>query len=190
MQTLKNWLDDFWKVLFKPTQETFQEIESHAKGRFGNSVAVSAISSFLLMLAAYVHYPYLDVSIVYNLVSTLLLYPLLIIVLAFICNFFFRKLFRRRKNHHETFLYFYTLLFEWYVVVHLVFVFTLPPNWSEWVVLGGLLILGVVGTHHITKLKIWQSSVLLISSMLIGGFLYILVVAMLFSMIGVVPRML
>lgn len=166
--TLKDWLGSFWHVMIYPSQGTFAHESQKAGGK-----TTSAIG-WLIFLAVFLHlYNYVvfkSVSPLSVVLLTLLLIPLDFFLLAFWLDTISRKVFHHKTSSYEQFLYIGVVIG---VVSQILFSILnlIPPLRGYYLAEASYLypiIILIVAVHSLTKLRIWESIITVILSVLLS----------------------
>ena len=162
---MKAWFVDSLKVVFKPTQSTFDEVSRNAKGRFIESLVWIIITSSLINLLTH----QISTVLIVILLWGLIIFPVGISLLVFWIHTVYQKVFRRKKNKHDELMYSVAMIFvttSW-LSTGLFFIPEVGPIISQYMWIYQL-ILGFLAIRAITKLNIWQSFVTLVISVLLA----------------------
>jgi hypothetical protein len=166
IENMKVWFLDSLKVVFKPTQVTFDEVCQNAKGRFVESLVWIIITSSVINLLNH----QISTGLIEIVLWGLIIFPVGISLLVFWIHTVYQKVFRRKKNKHDELMYCVAMIFvatTWisFAISHIPEVSPFISRYM-WII---QLVLGLLAVRSITKLNVWQSLITLLISLLLAA---------------------
>ncbi len=186
MDILKDWLTTFWKIIIKPTPETFLEEAKKAQGKLSTAIVWLVLS--IIFICAYVYFTFDYLFPPASIIGTILIFPIVFLVLVFFTHLFYQRLFRRKKDRYSELLYLFVGIFVPFVVINLLV--GLIPDIGlilADIVLVYIFVLAIVAVKAVTKLKLWQSIVTVVLGLLFASIGFLCLPAFLLSMMNAVP---
>lgn len=179
MTTLTDWLGTFLNILIKPSANTFREEAKKAKGK-----TISAYSWLvLLFLVSAVINDYIthggitDYLRWYAVIIASLVLPLGFLFFIFVLHTLYKKLFNRKKELHSEFLYIITAILFIAVLINSLTIFLPAPfmTYAGHLINAYIVFMMIFAIKALTNMKVWQSIVTIVLSILIGGLGFICV---------------
>ncbi len=186
MDTLKDWLVTFWKIIIMPMPETFIKEAKKAKGKFSSAVVWLVFLAVLIHLSIFLLFDY--VYPLWVTISTILFVPITFFVFVFFIHMFYQRLFHRKKDYHAEFLYLAVGIFVPFVAIgSIVPMVPQVGTTLAWISLLYPIILMIIAVSTITKLKAWQSTVTVFLGLFFATLGFLCLPAFFFSMMNAVP---
>ncbi len=173
MDEIKDWLTTFGMIIVKPVPATFIGEAEKAKGKFASAVAWIAFVAVFVEANILIFLGHFSLS---RLVKALLFVPIVVIFSVFCLHMFYQKFFGRKKYYHEELLYLIVGIFVPFVVASILA--TYIPVVGEvlsWIVLAYPVILTVIAVKAITRLKIWQSVIVVFCGLVVAIIGYVVI---------------
>lgn len=180
-ETLFDWFGTFWKILISPTPSTFREEAQKAPGKFGS--ASVWLFLFSIYLAILINWALEGTLTLPNIVTIIVLIPLVVMLFAAVLNLLCRRMFNR-KDHFDELLYIgVAVLVPIFVIFAPLAAFIAPQIFS---LLGFILMLYqvaqlTIAVKTIVNIEYWQAFVTVFLSIMVGivlGFIaFVLIVA-------------
>ena len=186
MDIVKDWLTTFWKIIIKPTPETFIEESKKAQGKLSTAIVWIVLSIILVYAFIFFAYDYLFHPA--TIIFATLLFPIVFLVFVFFTHLFYQRLFRRKKDYYSEFLYLFIGIFVPLSAIH--FLVGLIPNIGPTlsnIIWAYLFVLIVIAVKAVSKLKVWQSIVTVFLGFLFASLGFLCIPAFLLSMMNAVP---
>lgn len=172
METIKDWLGTFWKILIAPTAKTFVEEAEKAQNKFASAILWSvfiAICSYLIPAMA---------GQVFNgmiLIFALLIFPLVIVLVPSVAHFMLQRVFRRKQYLYDKILYIFTaILVLFQLIVNISFF--MPTNIStvfNYIIVAYQIVLLIVAVKAVAKVNYWQAVSTILASFTAGALIFI-----------------
>lgn len=182
MEVVKDWLVTFSRIIIKPLPQTFVVESKKAKGKFASAVAWIALTAVVVQLIIYNLGGFFSLS---GLIQAFVFTPIVFLFFVYCMHAFYQKFFGRKKYYDEEMLYLSVGIFVPFVLVG--FLIAYIP------VVGGVLssivlvypvILTVIAVTAITKLKIWQSVIVVFSSLVLAAIGYFIIPILIYSLMS------
>lgn len=184
METLKDWLGTFWRILLAPTARTFVEEAEKAQDKFTSailwSVVIAVYSYIVPALAGYVF----DFLV---LVIMLLIFPLVVVLVPSAAHFMLQRVFRRKQYLYDKILYIFTAILVLFQFIIGPVAFLFPPNAAftvNYLLIVYQIVLLVIALKVIANIKYWQAVSTALASLVVGALVFICALPFIFSMIG------
>ncbi len=178
METIKDWLDTFSMIIIKPLPQTFVLEAQKAKGKFTSAVVWIALTAVAAQFLG-------GLFSLSKLIKAFLFTPIVFLFFVFCIHTFYQRFFGRKKFYDEELLYLAVGIFVPFVIVG--FLATYIPVFGEvlsWAVLAYPIILTVIAVTAITKLKIWQSAIVVFSGLIVATIGYFIIPALILSLMS------
>jgi hypothetical protein len=158
MDVIKDWLITFGMIMIKPSPQTFVIESKKAKGKFLTALAWVAFAAIAIDIQTLIINNYFSIS---KILKSLLFMPIVVLFSVFCIHLLYQRLFGRKKDLYSELLYLIVGVFVPFVLIS-IFVNHIPVvgEMLYWVVLAYPLILTIIAVKTITKLKVWQSIVI------------------------------
>lgn len=186
MDILKDWLTTFWKVIIKPTPETFIEESKKAQGKLSTAIAWLVFSILFDFLFSYFAHQFLFPPAI--IIGMVMFFPIAFLVFVFFIHLFYQRLFRRKKDLYSEFLYLSVGVMTPISLINLLV--PLIPNVGlalaaiVWVY---LFVLIVIAVKAVSKLNVWQSTLTVFLGLLFASLGFLCIPAFILSMMNAVP---
>ena len=179
MDEIKDWFMTFGRIIENPFPTTFLVEAKKAKGKFAGAiawiafVAVFAEANVLILIERF------SVS---RILKALLFAPIVFIFSVFCIHMFYQKFFGRKKYYYEELLYLIVGIFVPFMLASI-----LASNIPiigvvvSLMILAYAVILTVIAVKAITKLKIWQSVIVVFSGLVVAAIGYFVIPILIFS---------
>jgi hypothetical protein len=179
---VKDWLSTFGMIIARPLPETFLVEAKKAKGKFAGAVAwiafvaVFAEANVLILLERF------SFS---RILKALLFTPIVFILSVFCIHMFYQKFFGRKKYYDEELLYLIVGIFVPFMLASIL-VSNIPivGGVVSWIIFAYAVILTVIAVKAITKLKIWQSVIVVFSGLVVAAIGYFVIPLLIFSLMS------
>ncbi len=182
METIKDWLDTFSMIITKPSPQTFVIESRKAKGKFASAVAWIALTAVVVQLTIY---NLGDFFSLFKLIKAFLFTPIVFIFFIFCIHTFYQRFFGRKKYYDEELLYLAVGIFVPFVIVgFLTMYIPVVGRALSWIALAYPVILTVIAVAAITKLKIWQSAIVVFSGLIAATIGYFIIPALILSLMS------
>jgi hypothetical protein len=189
MSVLLDWITSFGKILGKPTPQTFRQEAEKAKGKTNSAFVLLFL--FLPLSCVILHhffrFPCSPDDLPAEFIMSIF-FPLLFYFYVLFTNFLYKRLFKRKKDYVDELLYLYVIIF------YLCYIFNVATSYIpvigfylSWGTYLYFIILNILALRSLTKLKLWQSTITVIISLLIGLIGVILIPMFIFSLMRTVP---
>ena len=179
MRFYQRWFSSIWRVLIKPTPETFTDISNDVEDVFGESILLISMITTVLFVVV-ISKGYFKKTLYLNLIGSILLLILFILLFTYFISFLKERIFQNHIGCNEKLFFSIVVIILISIIIDLLLI-TLLPN----VVFLGYastlysIILFIICIKSITKLKYWQSiitfflsTILAIVSVVIVGFFF------------------
>jgi hypothetical protein len=186
MEVLNDWLITFGMIAIKPLPETFVIESKKAKGKFSTAIAWVAIVAVLIDIQTMLIKNYFSVS---KILKSVLFMPIVVLFAVFSIHWLYQRLFGRKKDLYSELLYLIVGIFVPFVVIS--FLVNQIPIIGEalfWITLAYPLILTVIAVKTMTKLKIWQSVLIIFLGSVVAVIGYFVIPILLTSLMFFTPR--
>jgi hypothetical protein len=162
---IKTWVVDSGKIIYKPTQKTFDEVSKNAKGRFIEAVVWIVITGIIVTSLGY----QFSISLIERLLLSAIALPIGILVQVFWIHTIYQKVFRRKKYKYDELLYSIAMILVTPSLLSSVLIY-IPKIGPIIMQMTGIyqLVLGLLAIRAITKLNLWQSFITLVMSLLMA----------------------
>ncbi len=178
MEVAKNWLVTFSRIIIRPLPQTFVVESQKAKGKFTSAMAWIALTAVIVQ--------FLSGSFsLSKLIKAFLFTPIVFLFFVFCMHAFYQRLFGKKKYYDEEMLYLSVGTFVPFVLVG--FLTTYIPvigGVLSWIALAYPVILTVIAITAITKLKTWQSAIVVFSSLVLATIGYFIIPAIILSLMS------
>jgi hypothetical protein len=186
MNELKDWLGTFGKIVMKPLPKTFVAEAAKAKGKFQSAVAWLVFAAIAINIYVFLlpdHYFSLFV-----LLASIIIVPIVFLFFVFCVHLLGQRLFDRRKDHYSELLYLAVGIFVPYVFLDFL-ITSLPIVGDTLSLVTPLypLVLTVIAVVAITKLKTWQSIVVVSLASVLATAGAFCIPVFIFGIMGAVP---
>jgi hypothetical protein len=186
MDEMKDWLTTFGMIVAKPFPSTFIAEAEKAKGKFNSAVAWVALVAVILEANYLVVIGHFSLS---GILKAVIFVPNVFIFSVFCIHMFYQKFFSRKKDYHEELLYLIVGVFVPFTLASIIFgyipVIGVPLSW---VALAYAVVLTVVAVKTITKLKVWQSAIVIFSGLIVAVIGYFVIPILIFGVMNSTRR--
>ena len=186
METIKDWLQTFGMIIIKPLPNTYITEAKKAKGKFPSAVAWLVI--YAVAINAYVYLQPQHYFSPSTMLVSILILPLVFLLFIFSLHQLYKNLFGRKKDYYDELLYLTVGNFVPFILINLA-VASIPKvnTIVSWAALFYPLILTIIALMAITKLKLWQSIVIVILASLVASVGFFCIGAIILSLMRAVP---
>ncbi len=182
MEVAKDWLVTFSRIIVKPSPQTFVAEAQKAKGKFASAIAWVAFTAVVVQLIIYNLGGFFSLS---KLIKAFLFTPIVFLFFVFCMHNFYQKFFGKKKYYDEEMLYLSVGIFAPFVLAgFLVTYIPVVGGVLSWIALVYPVILTVIAVTAITKLKIWQSVIVVFSSLVLATIGYFVIPALILSLMS------
>jgi hypothetical protein len=181
-ETLLDWLGTFWKVLVSPTPQTFLQEAKKADGKFASALGwLVFYAVYMVVMASLAIHAMLSLP---SLLTAIFLIPLAVILFTSVINFICRRVFRQKEYIYDKLLYITVAVLLPVFVIFAPISILIDANVFKvliFILLFYQAALLTIGVKTIARIAYWQAFVTvvisIIAGIIIGGILYILIVA-------------
>ena len=187
METLKDWLVTFGKIIIRPSAGTFRTEAKKAKGKLGSAIAWVVALTIAYHLINYVVRGCTD-PIDYVL-STLFIVPIQFIFFVFCIHLLGKRLFHLKQNHYEEIVYIMGgILLPFMSINYLVGLIPDIGSILNWPVILYIPVLMVIAINAVTNLKVGQTIVVVVFSLVLAGVGALCITLFFFRLISTIPK--
>lgn len=189
MDSLKDWLETFWRVIFRPSRKTFLEEANKAEGKFGQGMFIIFLLGVYLqaLLQAELGGEFRGFSGL----AFVMFYPLIFLLYVFWVNTLYKKLFRRKRNNYIQIFYLQVAIISPLTVLNTLVIFF--PRLNVVLDLSTVsygIVLSVIALQALTDLKFWQATLAIVLSVILGALGFLCVPVLFFGIFDSVPILL
>ena len=162
--TLKDWLGSVWKVMIFPFPRTFINEAQKAKGKTASAIVALLLLTIIVNLFNYVVLDHVFSPI--TILAALILAPIQTFFLAFWLDTICRKLFHFNTSYYDEYLYLAVVVAivtqTLYTILNLIPFLQGNYLLAAWYLYPILLL--TIAVQSLTKVKIWQATVIVVLS--------------------------
>jgi hypothetical protein len=186
MNEMKDWVTTFGVIVAKPFPATFIAEAEKAKGKFNSAVAWVALVAVILEVNYLIALGHFSLS---RILKAVLFVPIVFIFSVFCIHMFYQRFFGRKKDYHEELLYLIVGIFVPFTLAA-TFVAYIPRigEFLSWMAVGYAIILTVIAVKAITKLKVWQSAIVVFSGLVVAIIGYFVIPILIFGVMSSTRR--
>jgi hypothetical protein len=187
METLKDWLVTFGKIIIRPSAGTFRTEAKKAKGKLGSALAWIVALTIAYHLINYVARGYND-PIDYVL-STLFIVPIEFIFFVFCIHLLSKRIFHRKQVFYEEIVYLMAGILIPFMSIN--FLVGLIPDIGSilnWAVILYIPVLMVIAINAVTSLSLGQTIVVVVLSLVLAGVGAFCIPLFFFRFISTIPK--
>ena len=192
MDTLKDWLFAFWKIISRPSAGTFCELAERAEDKLGSSIAWATSTGILVLVSIYSLYrdSFRPLELITDIIYGIIAFPLLLLVWVFCVRLVAVKVFGQEQISYDALLFAFTSIFVvWWTA--LIVISLVPVGIIE--ILTGIvyfygLFLAVIAVKAIARLRLWQAIITVVLGTLLSGVGWGCLLYFVLSLINTVPK--
>lgn len=186
-ETIKDWLDTFWRILISPTPRTFVEETGKSRDKFASAIGwavFTAIYSYgMPFLAGYI-------SGLTSFLLLVMILPLVVVLVPSAAHFMVVRVFHRKEYLYDRFLYIFTaILVVFQLIINLMFFVPAEVrSVINYLLIAYQFVLFVIAIRAIAKIKYWQAITVTVSSVAAGALIFICTLPVIASLLSGVSR--
>jgi hypothetical protein len=188
METLKEWLGTFWRILISPTPETFVKESEKAENKMASAIGWAVFISFYSYLLPLIKGPTFKFTILLYMV---LIFPIVIVLVPSATHFMLQRVFHRKQYLYDRLLYIFTAILVMFQLIVNPIGYFAPPAIAtalNYILIAYQFVLFVIAVKAIAKIKYWQSIVTVLATIAAGALIFICTLPFITSMMGGVNR--
>lgn len=187
MNSLQFWFSSIWRVLIKPTPDTFTEISNEVEDIFGQSVFLlsgATTLSFIVLITQ----GYFEKAFYLNLIGTTLFLILFSLLFTYFINTLKGKIFQNQVSCYEQLYFSIVVIILLTTFLDLLLILLLPGvSFLGYMLLFYAAILLIISIKSLTKLPYWQTIITLVLSAILATLSAAIVGFFLARLIQIIP---
>lgn len=191
METLKDWLGTFWRILTSPTPKTFIEEAEKAENKFASTVGWAVFLSFYAYLLPLLKGFTFDFTV---LIAALLIFPIILVLVPSATHFMLQRVFHKKQYFYDKVMYLFAAILVLFQFIASPISYFVPTGMAPVAtVINALLItyqliLFVIAIQAISRVNYWQAIITVLASLAAGTLIFVCTLPMIISVMGGVNR--
>jgi hypothetical protein len=187
METLKDWLVTFGKIIIRPSAGTFRTEAKKAKGKLGSAIAWIVLQTVAYHLINFVARGFTDPMD--SVFAMLFIFPIEFIFFVFCLHLMGKRLFHLEQDHYEEIVYLMAgILLPFMSFSYLVGLLPDIGTILGWAITMYIPVLMVIAIKAVTRLRVGQTIVVVVLSVLLAGVGALCIPLFFFRFLSTIPK--